>query len=97
MGHGFSFSFTFVFLLTVLCFTPLSCLDAGCDLFQGSWVYDDAYPLYDASLCSFIEKQFDCVGNGRPDRLYLKYRWKPNACELPKYGLILQLMQLLPN
>ncbi|KAL0306612.1 UNVERIFIED_CONTAM: protein trichome birefringence-like 42 [Sesamum radiatum] len=37
-------------------------------------------------MCSFIEKQFDCLGNGRPDKVYLKYRWKPSGCELPKFN-----------
>ncbi|PIN04374.1 hypothetical protein CDL12_23094 [Handroanthus impetiginosus] len=37
-------------------------------------------------MCSFIEKEFDCLGNGRLDKLYLKYRWKPNGCELHKFS-----------
>uniref|UniRef100_A0A5B7CAY9 Uncharacterized protein n=1 Tax=Davidia involucrata TaxID=16924 RepID=A0A5B7CAY9_DAVIN len=56
----------------------------GCDFFQGSWVYDDTYPLY--KTCPFIVQQFDCQGNGRPDKLHLKYKWKPNACELPRFN-----------
>ncbi|KAL2496529.1 Protein trichome birefringence-like 38 [Forsythia ovata] len=59
---------------------------SGCDFSQGSWIYDDTYPLYNSSLCSFIEKQFNCEGNGRSDKLYLKYRWKPQQCELPKFN-----------
>lgn len=56
----------------------------SCDLFQGNWIYDNSYPFYNSSICSFIEGQFNCQGNGRPDKLYLKYKWKPNSCELPK-------------
>ncbi|VFQ84120.1 unnamed protein product [Cuscuta campestris] len=58
----------------------------GCDLFQGNWVLDEFYVnLYNSSQCSFIEKQFDCVKNGRVDSDYLKYRWHPNNCSLPRF------------
>ncbi|XP_073298536.1 protein trichome birefringence-like 43 isoform X1 [Primulina huaijiensis] len=61
--------------------------EKGCDLYQGNWVYDDSYPLYDPSECPFIEHQFDCKKNGRPDQDYLKYKWKPNeyGCVLPRF------------
>ncbi|KAI8011278.1 Protein trichome birefringence-like 43 [Camellia lanceoleosa] len=58
---------------------------SGCDLFQGSWVFDDTNPLYSSSICPFIEQEFDCQGNGRPDMLYLKHKWKPIGCDLPRY------------
>ncbi|KAF8007764.1 hypothetical protein BT93_K1687 [Corymbia citriodora subsp. variegata] len=59
----------------------------SCDAFVGTWVYDSSYPLYDSSQCTFIQKQFNCLQNGRLDTDYLKYRWKPaGGCDLPRFN-----------
>ncbi|CAJ1964480.1 unnamed protein product [Sphenostylis stenocarpa] len=87
MGWSFSISVVlFLALLFQIHGSGRSFAENGCDLFQGSWVYDDSYPLYESSLCPFIEKQFDCRNNGRPDKFYLKYRWQPTGCNLTRFN-----------
>ncbi|KAK6232310.1 Trichome birefringence-like [Theobroma cacao] len=67
----------------------------NCDLFDGEWVKDNSYPLYKPGSCSFIDGQFSCVPNGRPDRDFQKLKWKPKGCTLPRLngGHMLELLR----
>ncbi|KAL6139642.1 hypothetical protein ACLB2K_057944 [Fragaria x ananassa] len=56
-----------------------------CDLFKGQWVPDSRGPLYTNSTCKTIPESKDCFKNGRMDRDYLNWRWKPEKCELPEF------------
>ncbi|CAN4118435.1 unnamed protein product [Withania somnifera] len=56
----------------------------NCDFFDGNWVKDESYPLYKPGSCFLIDEQFNCFRNGRPDNNYMKMKWKPNACTLPR-------------
>ncbi|EEF47264.1 conserved hypothetical protein [Ricinus communis] len=57
-----------------------------CDITKGRWTYDESYPLYTNSSCPFIDEGFDCVGNGRLDKNYMKWRWQPQDCDIPRFN-----------
>ncbi|KAB5541126.1 hypothetical protein DKX38_014100 [Salix brachista] len=60
---------------------------SSCAMFVGTWVRDESYPLYQSSNCpTIIDAQFNCQMYGRPDSDYLKYRWQPLNCELPRFN-----------
>lgn len=55
-----------------------------CDLYDGKWVKDESYPLYQPGSCPYVHESFDCYHNGRPDMDYQKLRWQPNGCNIPR-------------
>lgn len=59
-----------------------------CDLYQGRWVMDEEgrYPLYAAGSCPYVDEAYTCQENGRTDVDYMKWRWKPNDCDLPRFN-----------
>ncbi|KAJ0744396.1 putative PMR5 domain, PC-Esterase [Helianthus annuus] len=82
MGFKLHQHFGVLLLLVINAFINGESKNLSCDMFQGNWVIDQSYPLYNASVCPFVGKEFDCVKNKRPDHQYLQYRWQPNACSL---------------
>jgi len=58
---------------------------ASCDVFSGSWALGDGPAAYTGYSCPLIDAEFNCQLYGRPDSDYLRYRWKPAGCELPRY------------
>ncbi|KAG0615945.1 hypothetical protein M758_5G078500 [Ceratodon purpureus] len=56
----------------------------ACDLVKGSWVPDSRPPQYTNSTCGFIQGHQNCMKNGRKDRGFLHWKWKPDQCELPR-------------
>ncbi|CAH8275402.1 unnamed protein product [Arabidopsis lyrata] len=66
-----------------------------CDLYQGSWFYDPGGPLYTNNSCPVLTQMQNCQGNGRPDKGYENWRWKPSQCDLPRFDArkFLELMK----
>lgn len=55
-----------------------------CDIFNGRWVKDDTKPYYKAGSCPYIDRDFDCHLNKRPDDGYVKWKWQPFGCDIPR-------------
>lgn len=66
----------------------------GCDLFDGFWVWDATYPLYQSEDCKLLDEGFRCTENGRPDNFYTKWRWQPRNCNLPRFDATTMLERL---
>ncbi|XP_049407028.1 protein trichome birefringence-like 11 isoform X1 [Solanum stenotomum] len=60
-------------------------LENDCDIFDGNWVWDESYPLYQSEDCIFLDEGFRCSENGRLDNFYTKWRWQPKDCNLPRF------------
>ncbi|MBA0878716.1 hypothetical protein Goshw_001449 [Gossypium schwendimanii] len=60
----------------------------ACDYSYGKWVrIDKKNPvlLYDED-CPFLDPGFRCHRNGRKDIEFLKWRWQPHGCYLPRFN-----------
>ncbi|XP_043699424.1 protein trichome birefringence-like 19 [Telopea speciosissima] len=76
--------------------TPLSTADNGvseeitsskeCDIFSGEWVPNPEAPYYTNLTCWAIHEHQNCMKYGRPDSDFMKWRWKPDECDLPIFN-----------
>ncbi|KAG6509638.1 protein trichome birefringence-like 19 [Zingiber officinale] len=57
-----------------------------CDLSKGEWVPDPKAPYYTNESCWAIHENQNCMKYGRPDAGFLRWRWRPDGCELPKFN-----------
>nr|GEW02515.1 protein trichome birefringence-like 19 [Tanacetum cinerariifolium] len=57
-----------------------------CDVFSGDWVPNPDAPYYQNTTCWFIHDHQNCQKYGRPDSDFMKWRWKPNECDLPIFN-----------
>ncbi|CAO2829280.1 unnamed protein product [Amaranthus hypochondriacus] len=55
-----------------------------CDFFEGKWVKDDDLPHYPPGSCPYIDKDFNCHLNGRPDKGFYRWKWQPFQCNIPR-------------
>lgn len=69
-------------------------INGGCDFTRGRWVYDESYPLYTNGSCPLIDEGFNCQGNGRLDKDYMKWRWQPQDCDIPRFNAT-KMLELL--
>ncbi|KAM3324031.1 protein trichome birefringence-like 4 [Capsicum chacoense] len=68
---------------------------SSCDIFDGEWIEDnDLQPLYKTGSCPFIDNVFNCFKNGRHDTDYLRLRWKPYGCDIPRFNELKMLKML---
>jgi hypothetical protein len=67
---------------------------SSCDYSNGRWIYDPdsaASMRYD-STCKEIYKGWNCIAGNKSNALdILKWRWKPNDCDLPQFDPLLFL------
>ncbi|WCJ25434.1 TRICHOME BIREFRINGENCE-LIKE 19 [Euphorbia peplus] len=66
-----------------------------CDIFTGKWVpFPKGPPYYNNKTCNFIIDQQNCLKFGRPDKEFMKWRWRPDECELPFFNAV-QFLELV--
>ncbi|WVZ81150.1 hypothetical protein U9M48_028563 [Paspalum notatum var. saurae] len=59
----------------------------GCDIFRGEWVPDGGgIPYYTNRSCPHIQEHQNCLKYGRPDLGFLRWRWRPSGCDLPRFN-----------
>ncbi|EPS67354.1 hypothetical protein M569_07422, partial [Genlisea aurea] len=68
----------------------------ACNYADGEWVPHDSPPMYNGTTCPTIKQGQNCMSSGRPDRDYLRWKWKPHACDLPSFDP-LRFLHLLQN
>ncbi|PAN23967.1 hypothetical protein PAHAL_4G188800 [Panicum hallii] len=56
----------------------------SCNIFKGEWVPDPGAPRYTTETCPVIHGHYDCARYGRPDLGFVRWRWRPAGCELPR-------------
>ncbi|KAL5987538.1 hypothetical protein ACLOJK_035286 [Asimina triloba] len=66
----------------------------NCNLFKGKWVPNPDAPYCTNTTCRAIYDHQNCMKYGRPDRDFMKWRWKPDDCGLPIFDPV-QFLKLV--
>ncbi|KAL0346664.1 UNVERIFIED_CONTAM: protein trichome birefringence-like 21 [Sesamum calycinum] len=53
---------------------------------HGEWVPNPEAPYYTNKTCWAIHEHQNCMKYGRPDSGFMKWRWKPDGCDLPLFN-----------
>ncbi|XP_042442744.1 protein trichome birefringence-like 19 [Zingiber officinale] len=61
--------------------------EEDCDISKGEWVRESATEdyYYSNTSCRMIQDHQNCMKYGRPDVDFLRWRWRPDDCELPRF------------
>jgi hypothetical protein len=65
--------------------SPAATTVEACDLTRGQWVPDDEAPYYTNLTCPFIDDLQNCIKFGKPSLEFLRWRWQPDGCDLPRF------------
>ncbi|XP_028121242.1 protein trichome birefringence-like 3 [Camellia sinensis] len=66
-----------------------------CSVGHGKWVFNSSFePLYSDQTCRYLDRQFSCLKNGRPDSDYRQWEWQPDDCMLPRFNPKIALEKL---
>ena len=57
-----------------------------CDIFTGEWIPNPKAPYYKNTTCWGIHEHQNCMKYGKPNLDFMKWRWKPDGCELPIFN-----------
>lgn len=60
-------------------------IEEYCNIFSGDWAYDPEAAYYTNNTCLDIDIGRDCLGNQRLNTEYLKWKWRPYGCVLPRF------------
>ncbi|CAO2040839.1 unnamed protein product [Urochloa humidicola] len=65
--------------------SPSTAAESSCDLTRGQWVPDDEAPYYTNLTCPFIDDLQNCMKFGKPSLEFVRWRWQPDGCDLPRF------------